>query len=174
MAISLVSIAAFLLLVIYITQPFIVDGQSMEPTLHPGNVMIVWKASRSWVRIIRGQYIPKRWSVVVVKKPDGSGDQLIKRVIGLPGERVVIREGKVTIVNNKHPEGFDANDNACCRQLPATAGDLDVTVANGQIFVVGDNRAPAESVDSRASLGTIPAKDIIGQVAFRLYPFKLF
>ena len=172
-SISLVSIFVFIFGVVYLMQPFIVEGQSMEPTLQNGNIMMIWKAPRSWARISKTQYLPKRWAVVVVKKPDGSGEHLVKRVIGLPGERVVIKSGKVLVINKDNPEGIDANQHKCCIQLQPTAGDIDITVPDGQIFVIGDNRAPAGSIDSRASLGSIPLDEVIGRVVLRVYPPKL-
>jgi signal peptidase I len=97
---------------------------------------------------------------------------LIKRVIALPGEKVSLKSGKITVYNNEHPSGFDP-DSAYKENLPYTDGDIDsLTVPEGHIFVSGDNRTSGESLDSRNSLGTVPLKNIIGEAWLRIYPFS--
>ncbi|MGH9857404.1 MAG: signal peptidase I, partial [Acidobacteriota bacterium] len=101
----------------------------------------------------------------------GSSDkQLIKRVIAVPGERVVVQDGEVTIYNTKHPEGFNPDTSGIYsdKTLP-TNGGLDMIIPNGEVFVLGDNRS--NSLDSR-SFGTISANDIVGVLAFRIFPFN--
>ena len=95
---------------------------------------------------------------------------MIKRVVGLPGDRVVVKDGTLTIYNKQHPDGFQPD-----RTFPygsvitTTSGNTDLVVAENQVFVCGDNRA--NSLDSR-SFGPVDAKDIVVKLAFRVYPFS--
>jgi signal peptidase I len=163
----------------FIFQSYYVDGTSMTPTLQPNDRLIIDKVPRTWAKITGSSYTPKRGEVVVFNSnltgPDGGREQLIKRVVGLPGERVVVKDDHVTIYNAMHPKGFDA-DKELNLHLAGTFGVNDVTVPKGQVFVFGDNRGPGGSYDSR-ELGTIPTKDLVGQLAMRIIPLnhaKLF
>jgi signal peptidase I len=174
--IAILLIAPILALTItaYVFQSYEVDGPSMQTTLANHDRLIIWKGARTWSRITGHEYLPNRGDVVVfIKKGlyenDGNKEkQLIKRVIALPGERVTINGGKVTVYNTAHPDGFipDAT-------LPyggvinVTEGNIDITVPAGEIFVCGDNRA--NSLDSRY-FGSVPAKDIVGKLVLRILP----
>ena len=100
---------------------------------------------------------------------------IIKRVIAFPGERVVVKDGKLTVYNQEHPEGFNPDESIRKSDQDGpkkyTAGEVDMTVPEDEIFVVGDNREGTHSYDSRYGLGTIPYCRIIGPVLLRLYPF---
>ncbi len=94
----------------FVFQSYEVDGPSMEASLQHKDRLIVLKVPRTVARITKHAYIPERGSIVIFVKHglsdfgEGTGDkQLIKRVVGLPGERVVVRDGAITIYNNHHP-----------------------------------------------------------------------
>jgi len=170
-----------LTLTAFVFQSYEVDGPSMETTLQHQDRLIVWKMPRTVAKITNHSYIPQRGDVIIFAKSDINSfsgvekRQLIKRVIGLPGERVVVKDGSLTVYNKEHPDGFQPD-----KTLPygnvvtTTSGNVDITVPSGEVFVNGDNRA--NSLDSRA-FGTVPASDIIGKLVMRIFPFnkaKLF
>ncbi len=162
-----------IMLNLFIAQPFQVDGESMSPTLTTGQWLYVAKAPKTWARLSDDKYIPKRGRVViVVSQGSGGAEHFVKRVVGIPGDRVKVSDGKITIYNKANPEGFNPDNTDCCRQLAATAGTTDLIVPEGRVFVVGDNREAGGSIDSRSSLGTIPSEEIVGQVLFRFQPFR--
>ena len=109
-------------------------------------------------------------------QPAGVRDQyIIKRVIAFPGERVSVKDGKLTVYNNEHPDGFSPDDETRKSSTDGpkehTSGEIDMIVPEGEIFVSGDNREGSHSYDSRNGLGTVPYCRIIGPAVFRLYPF---
>ena len=100
--------------------------------------------------------------------------QLVKRVIGLPGDRVVVKDGSITIYNDADPKGFQPDKTLPYSKdftAPYTSGDLDVTLSSDQIFVCGDNRT--DSLDSR-QFGPVSLNDVVGRLALRVYPFSTF
>jgi signal peptidase I len=162
------------LLTMFVFQQYQVDGSSMRTTLQNGNRLIVNKVPRTWARITGHPYIPKRGDIVVFVENglyglnDSGSDQLIKRVIGLPGERVVIKNGYVTIYNKLHPKGFKPDATLPYgKVIPYTSDSLDLVVPKNEVFVMGDNRS--DSLDSRI-FGPIPVSNIIGQLVVRIYP----
>lgn len=166
-----------LLLTAFVFQSYEVDGPSMETTLENHDRLLVLKLPRTFARIMHQDYIPNRGDVIIFSTTavqDGTGDgqakQLIKRVIGLPGDHVVVKNGMVTVYNKEHPTGFNPDKTMPYGSvITITPGDVDITVKEGEVFVCGDNRT--NSLDSRV-LGTIPAKDIIGKLVFRIYPLR--
>lgn len=156
----------------FVFQSYEVDGSSMEPTLQNKDRLIIWKLPRTWASITNHQYEPKRGDVIVFHKPDGSDEQLIKRVIGLPGERVVVSDGNITVYNSEHPDGFNPDDAPYGKDLPITSGTVDTNVGAGEIFVSGDNRIPGASLDSRSSLGNVPLDKVVGKLVLRLFPLQ--
>ena len=161
-----------LLLQTFVFQSYEVDGSSMEPTLQNRDRLIIWKLPRTWAKVTGNEYVPQRGDIVVFHKPDGSDEQLIKRVIGLPGERVVVADEKITVYNSEHPEGFNPDDASYGEKLEPTYGNVDVIVGESEIFVSGDNRIPGASLDSRSSLGNVPLNKIVGVLALRIFPLK--
>lgn len=159
-----------LLLNAFIFQPYEVEGSSMEPTLHNADRLIVAKTGKTWSRIVRSDYIPDRGQIIVFSSSN-LGKQLIKRVIGLPGDTVVIENGIVTVYNDQNPNGFAPDDLIDSTLYDETLGIINKEVAEGTVFVLGDNRLPNASQDSR-SFGLVSAKDIIGTLSFRMYPFN--
>lgn len=152
-------IAIVLLVVIpvraYIAQPFIVSGASMEPTFSNSEYLIIDELSYQFRE-------PRRGEVVVFRYPEDPSKHFIKRIIGLPGETLIIRNGQVKIataqgemvVNEPYiREPFGGNDR--------------VTLDPGEYFVMGDNRL--YSLDSR-NWGPLPARLITGRVLVRLFP----
>ena len=179
---ALSTIALFLLapiialsLTAFAFQSYQVDGQSMETTLQNNDRLIVNKIPRTLAKITKNEYIPDRGDIVVF---NGGGlfdsgaakeKQLIKRVIALPGEDIQVKEGRITVYNTEHPNGFDP-DRAGIYSITAKTTPQDVeriTLGPNEIFVCGDNRANSE--DSRY-FGPINAGRIVGKLTFRIYP----
>jgi signal peptidase I len=140
--------------------------------------LIVFKLPRALARLTHHQYLPNRGDVIIFNEPTGTDSaisdskQLVKRVIGLPGDHVVVKNGSLTIFNRQHPNGYSPD-----KTLPygsvigTTAGDVDLVVPANQIFVCGDNRG--NSFDSRY-FGTVPLSNVIGKLEVRVYPFNQF
>lgn len=156
----------------YAFQSYQVFGQSMSPSLQEGDYLIISKLNVIWEKLTAGQYVPERGSIIVFDN-NVSGNRLIKRVIGLPRERVVVDNGRVRVFNAERPEGFDPYQELA---LPArfADGQLSLTVPDNHIFVMGDNRQAGGSLDSRSDLGPIPTNKVIGRLAVRLWPFSNF
>lgn len=176
-AILLIAPLIALFITAFVFQSYEVDGQSMQNTLQNNDRLIIWKVPRTWSRLTNHDYIPNRGDIVVfVKKglyefSSGSEKQLIKRVIALPGERVVVKDGVVTVFNKQYPDGFVPDKTLpYASAIPAqTDGNVDITVPAGEVFVCGDNRA--NSLDSR-SFGTLPTNDIVGKLTARILPLS--
>ncbi len=181
---ALSTIALFLLapiialsLTAYAFQSYQVDGQSMETTLQNNDRLIVNKIPRTISRVTGHPFIPDRGTIVVF---NGGGlfdstaiqeKQLIKRVIALPGEDIEVKDGKITVYNKEHPNGFDP-DRAGIYTISAKSTPQDVarrTLGPAEIFVCGDNRANSE--DSRY-FGPINADRLVGNLTFRIYPIS--
>lgn len=176
LAILIIAPIIALLLTSFVFQSYQVDGPSMEDTLHDQDRLIVTKVSKTWSRITGDNYIPERYSIVVFSHNsqdnyEVEGRQLIKRVIGLPGERVVIKNGVVTVYSDERPEGFypDKDGPPGPPVISVTKGNVDTSLDEDEIFVLGDNRS--NSLDSR-EFGPIESEDIIGNLAVRIYPFN--
>lgn len=163
-------VALVWLVLVYVISPTIVNGISMQPTFHTGNVLLVWKFPQTWAKITDTQYIPSRGDVVVINDTDNSGEQFVKRVIGLPGDQISIVNGKVTVHNSNHRTGFDPDNATYGKALQPTQGVFNGTVGDGEIFVMGDNRTAGASIDSRSSLGNIPSNYIVGQAVLEVFP----
>lgn len=163
-------------LIAWVFQSYEVDGPSMETTLNNKDRLIVWKVPRTIARITNNPYIPNRGEIIIFVESgltefgSSSSKQLIKRVVGLPGDRVVVKGGVITIYNKEHPDGFDPD-----KALPAGSiipeesdvRDYDLTLGKDQLFVCGDNRP--NSLDSR-TFGAINADQIVGKLSLRLLP----
>jgi signal peptidase I len=175
-AILIIAPLIALTLTAFVFQSYEVDGPSMQTTLHNQDRLIVYKLPKTLARLEGHDYIPNRGDIVIFTKQDSlafgtdQSRQLIKRVIALPGERVVVKDGKITVYNKAHPNGFDPDDNPLySKVIVTTPGDIDLTVPPGDVYVCGDNRP--DSLDSR-SFGPIAAKDIVGRLVLRVYPFS--
>ena len=167
-------IAIVLLLHFFIFQAFHVVGTSMYPTLHNSDYLIISKLGDTEAQIGRTfghkneVYIPNRGQIIVFHFPLDPTKVFVKRVIGLPGDRVVVKTGQVTVYNQAHPNGFNP-DTGYEPAGTATLIDTDETVQPGNIFVMGDNRSNGGSYDSR-QWGQVPSSYIIGEVVLRLLP----
>jgi len=164
------------LMITFIFQSYEVDGPSMEETLHDKDRLIVLKTGKTLSKITDSAYIPSRYDVVVfvqqglVELGTPEDKQLIKRVIGLPGDRVVVNDGRVTVYNKANPNGFDPDDGqGYAKTISYTSGNVDLTVPDGEVFVLGDNRA--NSLDSR-NFGTVSSQELVGKLVFRLFPIN--
>lgn len=160
---------------LFVLQSFEVDGQSMEPTLDNHDRLIVLRAPVTWSHITGNDYIPARGDIIVFNENlsdfgQGSSKKLIKRVVGLPGDHIVVKDGIITVFNKAHPNGFvPARTLPFGSHIPSTPGNEEVTLGPDQLFVCGDNRP--NSLDSR-SFGPIDAKNIVGKLVLRVYPFS--
>lgn len=159
----------------YIFRSFNVEGPSMERTLLTGDRLIVDRIPVTWAQLQNKEYIPSRGQVIVFKNPlftAGNPDEfIVKRVIAFAGERVVLKDGKYTVYNAEHPEGFNPDDANHGEPGSPTTGSVDVTVPDGTLFVSGDHRQGNYSYDSRNGLGYIPLYDVVGPVSMRIFPF---
>ena len=144
----------------FLFQPFLVKGQSMEPNFHDDDYLIVDEISYHFRE-------PKRGDVVVFKYPKNPSQRFIKRIIGLPGETVEIKDGEVIIIKDGQSQILD--ESSYLSPFLKTSGNLKITLNQNEYFVLGDNRFV--SADSR-SWGTLPKKFITGRVIFRLWPIR--
>ena len=179
LSIITVLLAALILawgLISFVFQSYQVDGPSMQTTLQNSDHLVVWKVPRTLARITGHAYVPNRGDIIVFNEPgladygQGSNKQLIKRVIGLPGERVVVKDGSITIYNKQHPNGFDPDKTLPYgKVIPTTSGNIDLTLGANQIFVCGDNRP--DSLDSRV-FGPVDVNNVVGKLVLRVLPLN--
>lgn len=156
---AVIALAIVVPIRMFIAQPFVVSGESMFPTFDDGQYLIVDEISY----IVNG---PHRGDVVIFRYPNDPSRFFIKRIIGLPNEKVSIKAGVVTITNQAHPEGFNLKEDYIDEQFNTTG---DYTTGSEEYFVMGDNRN--RSSDSRI-WGMLPRKLMVGRAYFRLLPFK--
>lgn len=146
-------------LVFGVVRPFIVEAfwipsESMVPTLEVGDRVLVNKFIYRFTE-------PERGDVVVFKSVEGNGEDLIKRVVGLPGDTVAVRNG--TLFVNGEPQ----KDPYINKQFPDDSFYAPTEVPKGNVFVMGDNRT--NSADSRV-FGPLPKKNIEGEAFLRFWP----
>jgi signal peptidase I len=142
---------------VFIAQPFVVEGLSMYPTFHDGDYLIIDELS---YRIED----PERGDVVVFRYPGNPSVFYIKRIIGLPGEKVSIVRGEVTITRGDGSTLTLSEPYVIAED--ATYSGVS-TLGEGQYFVMGDNRP--KSSDSRV-WGVLPKEDMMGKAFVRLFP----
>ena len=153
------------LIITFVGQRTVVYGSSMEPTLHNYDQLIVEKLSTRFGKLRNGDII-----TVYVPEYLGEGkDYIIKRVIGVEGDRVEIRNGKIFLNDNALSEGYINGKST----LPVDQENSKVTVPAGKVYVLGDNRLPGASKDSR-SIGLVDLKRVKGRAFVRVYPFNTF
>jgi signal peptidase I len=143
----------------WIAQPFVVSGGSMDNTFKDGQYLIVDEISYRFKD-------PERGDVLIFKYPGDTSKYFIKRLIGLPGEKVTVSNDLVTVQNAEHPKGMALNEPYTGSR---TLGNTAVTLGPDEYFVMGDNRLV--SLDSRA-WGVLPREDIVGKPALRLLPLS--
>lgn len=134
---------------------FSVSGASMEPTLKDGDKILVFKFAYSFGN-------PKRGNLILLKADNKTW---VKRIIALPGEQIEIKDGKVSIDNKVLQESY-------IKEIH-TYGDQRVFLADNQYYVLGDNREPNQSIDSRI-FGPISKKAVLGKAVINFTPnFKI-
>lgn len=159
----------------FVFRSFNVVGPSMETTMYTGDRLIVNRLPVTWAQLNQRPYVPERGQIIVFRNPqfvDGGRDEfIVKRVIGFPGERVVVQNGEIRVFNEEHPGGLNP-DELDLKGTPGspTSGEVDTVVPEKTLFVVGDNRQGNFSADSRSHLGTIPYFDVVGPVGLRIWP----
>lgn len=159
----------------FVFQSYFVDGESMSPTLHSNDRLIVSRVERTIGLATSGKYVPERGQIIVIngEASPASADrapELIKRVIGLPGETIVIKNGNITVLTKNN--GAIDPDELLGLSLEDTysANTIEVTIPNDSVYVIGDNRSPGGSLDSR-SFGPVKTKFIDGRLLIRIMPF---
>lgn len=158
----------------FVFQSYFVDGESMSPTLHTGDRLIVSRVERTLAHMTSGAYVPERGQIIVINgdaspSTTDRAPELIKRVIGLPGETVHIENDTITIMK---PDGAFNPDERLQLSLDGTytAQPIHIVVPNDSVYVVGDNRARGGSLDSRV-FGPVQTKYIDGRLFMRIMPF---
>ena len=147
-----------------IAAPFYVGSESMEPTLHgckgcANDRLLINKLGYEFGA-------PKRGDIALFENQQGGKDPLIKRIVGLPGDTVEIRDGKLLVDGRPLREPYVEHD-PCKPGYPKTCFFGPVTVTEDHYFMMGDNRT--NSVDSRF-FGPVPKDDIIGEAVVRFWP----
>lgn len=150
----------FAFIITQFIKPTLVRGESMYPTLEEGDYLIINRMSYKFKE-------PERGDIIVfesdLQQDDGSSKDLVKRVIGVSGDKVKIENSKVYVNGEELDEPYIHDE--------GTDGDIDTIVPENSVFVLGDNREI--SLDSRySSVGFINDSDILGKVFVRLYPFN--
>lgn len=159
----LVSLAIIVPIRAYVVQPFFVRGASMVPSFLDGEYLIIDELSYdTHLRPLQ------RGDVIVFRYPLDHSQYYIKRVIGLPGERVRIAEGQVTIFHARSPRGVVLDESPYLAASETTRGTVDLQLKSDEVFILGDNRD--HSSDSR-SWGPLPVDLIIGRAWVRAFPF---
>lgn len=163
---------------VFLFQPFFVQGASMEPNFEDGDYLIINELGYKETNLdiqnfhiftVNSKKDLVRGDVVVFRYPLNPKQFFIKRIIGLPGERVTIENGKITIYNEQNPGGFVLDESGYISKgiITTSAAPIDVQLDNQKYFVLGDNRQASH--DSRA-WGPLPKNDVVGKVLIRAWP----
>lgn len=158
-----VSLAIFAIVYIFLFQPHQVEGKSMEPNFQNAEYILTDKIS---YRL----HDPRRLDVVVFHSPQDERVDFIKRIIGIAGDKVALRDGYVYLNGQKMAEPYINNPG---QVLPGRfiKENTEVTVPEGQFLVMGDNRL--HSSDSR-EWGFVTRNEIVGRAFFRYWPVAAF
>jgi len=155
----------------FVIQPYEVDGVSMYPTLHNGDRLLVDKLPGTLTHLGGHKYIPKRGDIIIFNEDNLPGyvgtRQLVKRVIGLPGNKVVVENNTVRVYDQAHPNGFNPDKIGTYTINVPSAPNTTITLGKNELFVMGDNRPNSE--DSRY-FGPINLSQVIGKLWLRIYP----
>lgn len=138
----------------------VVKGSSMLPTLQDGDRLIELKIDKLFHTYTRGDV------VVIRDKELTNNDYYVKRIIAVGGENIKVKDGNVYINDKILNEDYIVD-------FIYTEGDIDYTLADDEVFVIGDNRLPNASKDSRV-FGPVKRSSIDGRCVFRIYPFGRF
>lgn len=158
----LVSLLIILPIRYFLVQPFYVKGASMEPNYYDHDYLLIDEISYRF-------HEPQRGDVVVIRYPRDHSQFFIKRVVGLPGERIVIKDGEVFVAQSR--EDLKKVNEPYLGEWVTTQGNQDITLQWGQYFVLGDHRNA--SLDSR-SFGPVTRAEIVGRSWIRAWPFDRF
>jgi signal peptidase I len=158
------TLVIFLVIQNFVAQPYLVQQMSMEHSLEPGDYVLVDKLTPRFDDYSRGD-------VVVFHPPagydQGDGTPFIKRVIGLPGDHIVIRDGRVTVNGTTLTEPYLFED----QPTSAPPDRSEWTIPPGELFVLGDHRELSQ--DSRV-FGPVKRDSVIGRAWLRYWPFAGF
>lgn len=145
----------------FIFQTSRVDGSSMYPTFEHGDLLIVKK--------YEGILNPEKYTrgdIIIFSPPLKNNKKLyIKRVIALPGDEISIEEGKIYINGTPLNESY-IEDGMYTEAIHLATSHI---ISEDELFVVGDNRHPGGSIDSR-TFGEVPFKNVVGKVSYRILP----
>jgi len=155
------AISIFLFVYLLVLQPHKIKGESMEPNFHNSEYLLTDKVSYRF-----GD--PERGDVIVFKAPPSYTDEFIKRVIAIPGETVMVKDGHVYVNGNQINEDYIPN-NFVTRPGQYAQEGVEITVGENEYFVLGDNRD--HSLDSRV-LGTIGKEYITGRAWLVYWPIN--
>ncbi|MBI2063804.1 MAG: signal peptidase I [Candidatus Yanofskybacteria bacterium] len=161
--IVVISLAIIVPIRYLLVQPFFVKGASMEPTFEDTDYILIDEITYRFRDPARGE-------VVVFRYPEDQTQFFIKRIVGLPGETVEIRNDRVVIRNEQNPSGFALNE-SYLEKGQHTLGDMRIKLGTNEYFVLGDNRM--RSSDSRR-WGSLSRSLITGRVFFRAWPVNEF
>ena len=152
----LIAIVVSVVIRLFFFETTLVYGSSMESTLKSKDRVIINK-------IVYHLFVPSRGDIVVFKNPDNLKENYVKRVIGVAGDTVEIKDQRVYVNGEELDEGYLREE---------TKNDFpELSVPNDTIFVMGDNRNFSQ--DSRF-IGPIPLKNVIGKAQLRIWPLSSF
>lgn len=160
---KIVALAGITILLVryFLFKPFYVKGASMEPNFYDHEYLIIDELTYRF-------RLPTRGEVIVFRYPGNPKEYFLKRIVGLPEERIKVAEGKVTVYNAEYPEGIAVDEKYLDKGLE-TVGEKNITLGKDEYFVLGDNRP--NSYDSRR-FGPIDRTAIVGRAWFRGWPFS--
>lgn len=156
---AFIAIAVVIPIRMFIAQPFVVSGTSMIPTFENADYLIVDELSYHLRE-------PERLEVVIFRYPKDPNKYFIKRIIGLPGEEMIISGNDITIINKENPDGFVLEQGFVKNE---GSNDLNIKLKENEYFVMGDNRGA--SSDSRY-WGPVNRNLLIGRAFLRLLPIQ--
>lgn len=156
-----ISLAIIIPIRYYLVQPFFVKGASMENNFHDGDYLLIDEISYRFEN-------PSRGDVIVFRYPENPSQFFIKRIIGLPGETIEIKNNSVVIYNGEFTKGLTLEEDYLSSGQ-RTDGTFLVKLEGNEYYVLGDNRL--QSSDSRR-WGTLDRKFITGRAFFRLWPLN--
>lgn len=148
----------------FVAEPFVVSGSSMVPNFHNKDYLIIERLSYK-------SHQPQRGDVIVLRYPKDPSQYFIKRIVGLPGEKIEFRQGHVVIYNDQEPQGQQLLEPYLSGQTETLGRPGPYSLGSGEYFVLGDNRMA--SSDSR-DWGVLPKDDIVGKVWLRVLPLNAF
>ncbi len=148
----------------FLFKPFYVKGASMEPNYYEKQYLIIDEITYRFSE-------PKRGEVIVFRRENDKREFFLKRIIGLPGEKIKVQSGKVVVYNSENENGVVVAEEDYLEDAVYTTGELTVTLNEDEYFVLGDNRNV--SLDSR-KMGAVMRDDIIGRAWLRGWPIEEF